>query len=248
MSRSRKKGFPPEDRNCRSRQDGLSDASAASDTSDRTQAADRSSALSTALQPEHLRIWFPAAALVVAVFSAYQPAWQGGFVWDDDLHLLNNPVLQADGLAKAWTSGDYINYWPLTFTVYRLEYDMWGLHPLGYHLVNIALHVVSALLVWRILEHLRIPGAMLAAAIFALHPVNVESVAWIAQLKNVLSLPLALLSVLFYLRHDRDGRWWQLAASVGFFLLSALAKGIALTLPVVLLACVWWQHGRIDAP
>ena len=86
---------------------------------------------------------------------------------------------------------------------------------------------------------------MLAAAIFALHPVNVESVAWISQLKNILSLSLALLSLLFYLRHERGGGWWQLAASVALFLLSALAKGMVLTLPVVLLACAWWQRGRI---
>jgi tetratricopeptide (TPR) repeat protein len=230
MSRSRKNEFPSAERN---RRQGV-------------RTAGGTSALATTLQSEHLRSWLPAVALIVAVFFAYQPAWHGGFVWDDDLHLLNNPVIRLpDGLARAWTSADYINYWPLTFTVYRLEYDLWGLNSLGYHLVNIALHALSALLVWRILEHLRIPGAMLAAAIFALHPVNVESVAWIAQLKNVLSLPLVLLSVLFFLRHDRDGRWWQLAASVGFFLLSALAKGIGLTLPVVLLACVCWQHGRI---
>ena len=109
--------------------------------------------------------------------------------------------------------------------------------------MNIALHAISALLVWRILERLRIPGALFAAAIFALHPVNVESVAWIAQLKNTLSLPLALLSLLFFLRHEREGGWWRLALSLGLFLLSALAKGMTLTLPVVLLACAWWQRG-----
>ena len=100
-----------------------------------------------------------------------------------------------------------------------------------------------ALLVWRILEHLRIPGALFAAAIFALHPVNVESVAWITQLKNTLSLALALLSVLFYLLYERDGGRWRFAMSLGMFLLSALAKGMTLTLPVVLLACAWWQRG-----
>ena len=154
------------------------------------------------------------------------------------------PRAQTRGLLQTWTPGTYINYWPLTFTVYRLEFEVWGLNPLGFHLVNIALHAISALLVWRILERLRIPGAMLAAAIFALHPVCVESVAWIAQLKNTLSLALALLSVLFYLRHEREGGSWRFAVSLGLFLLSALAKGMALTLPVVLLACTWWQRGR----
>ena len=98
---------------------------------------------------------------------------------------------------------------------------------------------------WRILTHLRVPGAMFAAAIFALHPVNVESVAWITQLKNTLSLPLTLLSVLFYLLHEQHGGRWRFAASLGMFVLSTLAKGMTLTLPVVLLACAWWQRGRI---
>jgi protein O-mannosyl-transferase len=216
-----------------------------------------------------------AAILVIAVFLAYQPAWNGSFVWDDDTHLVNNPVLSPGGLAETWTPGSYINYWPLTFSVYRLEYELWGLNPLGFHLVNIALHAAAALLVWRILLLLRVPGAMLAAAIFALHPVNVESVAWISQLKNVLSLSLGLAAMLFYLLHEQNGRRkgdrhllceapegpfrqkvpvtfsarcerWRLALAVGLFFLSTLSKGMMLTLPLVLLACAWWQRGRID--
>ena len=127
------------------------------------------------------RIWLFVAALVAAVFLAYMPCWHGGFLLDDDIHLVRNPILQPGGLAKIWVPGRYISYWPLTFTVYWLEYQLWGLEPLGFHLVNIALHVLAALLVWRVLVRLQMPGAMFAAAIFALHPVAVESVAWIAQ-------------------------------------------------------------------
>ena len=130
---------------------------------------------------------------MVAVFLVYQPAWHGGFIWDDDLHLLNNPVLNPR-LLKTWVPGTYVNYWPLTFTAYRLQFEVWGLNPAGFHIVHIAVHAISAIFVWRILVHLKAPGAMFAAALFALHPVNVESVAWISQLKNVLSLLLALLS------------------------------------------------------
>ncbi len=220
---------------------------AAIEPPDRAETADGTASLPAVPERENLRSWLAAAALVVAVFSAYQPAWHGGFLWDDDLHLLHNPViLRPDGLKQAWLSGEYINYWPLTFTVYWLEYKAWGLDPLGFHLVNIALHAAAALLVWRLLERLRMPGALLAAAIFALHPVNVESVAWIAQLKGLLSLSLGLLSMHFYLWHEREGGWRPLAAAAALFLLSALAKGMVLTLPVVLLACAWWQRGRID--
>jgi Flp pilus assembly protein TadD len=192
-----------------------------------------------------LKDWLFIVALLAAVILVYQPAWHGGFLWDDEVHLLNNPVLKPGGLLKAWVPGTYINYWPLTFTAYRLEFDVWGLDPLGFHIVNIVLHAISAILVWRILGHLKAPGAMFAAALFALHPVNVESVAWIAQLKNVLSLLLVLLSVLLYLRYEERGQRWCFLWSIGVFFLSALAKGMAVTLPVVLLACAWWQRGRI---
>ena len=189
--------------------------------------------------------WLFAAALLIAVLLAYQPVWQGGFIWDDDTHLVNNPVLKPGGLARIWVPGSYVNYWPLTATAYWLQFRIWGLNPLGFHLVNIALHALSALLVWRILVQLRVPGAMFAAAIFALHPVNVESVAWITQLKGILSLLLSLLSAWLYLLYEQQGKQWCFALSLAAFLLSTLAKGIALTLPVVLLACTWWQRGRI---
>ena len=178
-------------------------------------------------------------------FSVYQPAWHGGFLWDDDSHLLNNPVLRPGALAEVWVPGTYINYWPITFAAYWFQYKLWGLQPLGYHLVNLALHAISSLLVWRLLVRLRVPGAMFAAAIFALHPVNVESVAWIAQLKGVLSLLLTLVSVLLYVGHERYGGRWRYAAAVAAFLLSGLAKGAAVTLPIVLLSLAWWRRGRI---
>jgi protein O-mannosyl-transferase len=186
-----------------------------------------------------------AFALIVVVFLAYQPAWNGGFVWDDDLHLLNNPVLKPGGIGKIWVPGNFANYWPLTSSVYWLEYEMWGLDPFGFHMVNIALHVISAILLWRVLTCLRIPGAMFAAALFALHPVNVESVAWITQLKNTLSLTLTLVSVLLYLQHEQQGGTRRYVLSLVVFFLSTLAKGMVLTLPVVLVACDWWQRGRI---
>ena len=98
--------------------------------------AQRPPAVLGAVRP---RDWLFAAALVVAVFLAYQPAWQGGFVWDDDTHLLNNPVLKPGGVFRTWVPGSYVNYWPLTFTAYWLQYQLWGLEPVGFHLVNIAL-------------------------------------------------------------------------------------------------------------
>lgn len=190
--------------------------------------------------------WFLAAVLTLVVFLAYQPAWHGSYLWDDDTHLLKNPVLKPGGFLQTWVPGTYANYWPVTADVYRLEFELWGFDPLGYHLVNIALHALSAILLWRILLRLQLPGALLAAAIFALHPVNVESVAWITQLKNTLSLSLALGATLAFLRYEQENRGWQFAVSIALFLLSALAKGMTLTLPVVLLALAWWQRGAIS--
>jgi len=136
------------------------------------------------------RVWLLGLLLVAATLLAYQPAWQAGFIWDDDEYVTNNPLLTApDGLKRIWFSLDSPSqYFPLTYTVFRIEHSFWGFKPAGYHWVNILLHAINALLVWRLLRRLSVPGAWLAAAIFALHPVQVESVAWVTELKNVLSL------------------------------------------------------------
>ena len=144
------------------------------------------------------RGWLKGLLLVGATLFAYQPAWHAGFIWDDDVYVTGNRLLTApDGLWRIWFSLDSPSqYFPLTYTTFRIERALWGLNPAGYHWVNFLLHAANALLVWRLLKRLRVPGAWLAAAIFALHPVQVESVAWITERKNVLSLLFFLLALL----------------------------------------------------
>lgn len=143
--------------------------------------------------------WRLGLLLVLATVIAYQPVWKGGFLWDDDIHLGQNPMLsEPGGLRQIWSSPDSPQYYPLLFTSFRLEHSLWGLNPAGYHWVNLLLHAASAVLVWRVLRRLPMPGAWLAGMLFALHPVNVETAAWISQQKNTLAMVFFLLSVLPY--------------------------------------------------
>ena len=194
----------------------------------------------------HTASWLFAIALVIVVFLIYQPAWNGGFLWDDDLHLLNNPVLKPGGLARIWVPGTYINYWPLTSTAYWLQFKIWGLDPLGFHMVNIALHAISALLLWRVLLQLRSAGGDVRGG----HLRRASGQCGERGLdRAVEEHPLAdsgahLRAVLFAVRAAKAGDG-DLPCRSASFLLSTLAKGMGLTLPVVLLACDWWQRGRI---
>ncbi len=187
-----------------------------------------------------------AMALAAAVFAAYQPAWHGGFIWDDDAHV--RPDLQSwNGLYRIWFDVKATQqYYPLVHSAFWLEYRLWGKATLGYHLVNISLHVLAALLVAVILKRLKVPGAYLAAAIFALHPVEVESVAWITELKNTLSAVFYLSAALVYLRFDQGRKipWYFLA--LGLFVLGLLSKTVTATLPAALLVVFWWQRGRLS--
>ncbi|MCH8251559.1 MAG: tetratricopeptide repeat protein [Planctomycetes bacterium] len=142
------------------------------------------------------------AALFAVCIIAYSPALEGGFVWDDDKYVSENPALRSlHGLGRVWFEFDATpQYYPLVFTVFWVEYQLWGLNPLGYHIVNVALHALCATLLWRVLGRLTVPGAGFAAAVFALHPVHVESVAWITECKNVLSGAFYLAAALAYLR------------------------------------------------
>jgi hypothetical protein len=187
-----------------------------------------------------------ATGLVALTLLVYITAILSGFVWDDDTHLIDNMVLKEYGLYRSWFTSEQFNYWPVTWTSYWLEYQLWGLNPTGYHAVNVLVHAANALLIWRILIQLNVPGAWMAAVVFAVHPVNVESVAWISQQKNTLSMFFFLLSLLWYLRFDYSGHRGLYWTAVSLFVLAMLSKGAVATLPVVLLMCVWWLRKTIS--
>jgi tetratricopeptide (TPR) repeat protein len=209
-----------------------------------------------------LRTPLLACLLVVATFAAYQPAWHGRFLWDDDswTTLIDNLRHSVAGLRTMWTDPRALGqYYPLTASSFWLDYQLWGDWTLPYHLENIALHAAAALLFWRLLTRLRVPGAGLAAALFALHPVMVESVAWICERKNVLSLVFYLAALLCYARTVDDwsenpgegnatsGRrmLWYLAAGA-CFVAALTAKVTACSLPAAVLLLGWWKRGRLQ--
>ncbi|MGW8256074.1 MAG: tetratricopeptide repeat protein [Thermoguttaceae bacterium] len=141
------------------------------------------------------------AAIVLLTFFAYLPCLNGGFIWDDDKLLTDNELIKApDGLYSFWFTTKSLDYWPVTNSSLWIEWRLWGMNPTGYHATNVFLHIVEALLIWMILQRLSIPGAFLAALIFALHPVNVESVAWISQRKGMLAMLFSLLSIMWYMK------------------------------------------------
>ncbi|MHC5209189.1 MAG: tetratricopeptide repeat protein [Planctomycetota bacterium] len=204
--------------------------------------------------PAPQRPLIAAGLLVAAVCLAYLPVWSAGFLWDDDVLITeNDAVRSADGLADLWTGRGQLDYFPLTSSLYWLEWRAWGADATGYHVVNVALHALAVLLVWRVLLALRVRGAWLAASLFALHPVGVASVAWIAEGKNTLSLVFLAGSLLAWLRsaesrHDakpRAGGSRWLALSALLFACSLLCKTALVPAPFVFLLCVWWRWGRL---
>ena len=197
-----------------------------------------------------------ALALVVMPFIAYWPAIQeGGFIWDDDDYVTENKTLRdASGLKDIWISPKATpQYYPLVHTGFWMEYQLWELDPTGYHVTNVLLHALAALLLWRLLRWLSVPGAWLAAALFALHPVHVESVAWVTERKNVLSAVFYLSAALVHLKWaDAKGtgqrKTWAYVGALLLFVCALLSKTVTVSLPAALLLVAWWRDGRDGSP
>ena len=186
------------------------------------------------------------AALFALVFLSYQPAWRAGFVWDDDAHLTVSALRSWSGLARIWSEpGATQQYYPLLHSLFWLEHRLWGDAATGYHLANLSLHALAACLCGLFLRRLALRGAWVAAAIFALHPVHVESVAWISEQKNTLSTVFYLAAALAWLRFDADRSRRSYGIASTLFLLGLLSKTVVATLPAALLVLCWWRRGRI---
>ena len=198
------------------------------------------------------------SGLVVAVLLTYAPVWRAGFVWDDRAVLTANPCIVGPlGLRQLWTT-HFADICPLTLSALWLEHRCWDLSPLPYHLVNVLLHAASAVVLWQVLRGLRVPGAWLGAVLWALHPVQAESVAWVTEQKNTLSGLCFLASILCFLRwldlsppggsgvaHAPPiaGFWYGLSLLCAA--LAMAAKSSTVVLPVVLWLCVWWREGGV---
>lgn len=187
------------------------------------------------------------ALLVCAVCTAYFPALTGGFVWDDAAHVTKPELRSLTGLARIWFElGATQQYYPVLHSAFWLEHRLWGDVPLGYHLANLAFHVTAACLFATLLRRLAIPGGWLAAFLFALHPVQVETVAWISEQKNTLSLVFYLAAAFVYLRFDESRSPRAYALALVLFCLALLTKTVTATLPAALLVIFWWRRGRLE--
>jgi tetratricopeptide (TPR) repeat protein len=200
------------------------------------------------------RDWLWGFLLIALVFIAYAPVFGAGFVWDDESHLTKNPCIVGPlGLKGIWTSTQAV-YYPLVLTTFWVLHKFVGLNPLPYHILNVLMHAGSAVLLWRLLRQLGVHGAWLGAALWALHPVMVQSVAWVTELKNTQSCLFYLLSIIFFLSWEAQARVTRVvrinttlmfALSLTCFVLATLSKPSVVMLPVVLALCIWWRRGTV---
>jgi tetratricopeptide (TPR) repeat protein len=191
--------------------------------------------------------WAAVVALVGLTIAAYQPSLRNGFIWDDDDHFVKNPAMSApDGLRKIWSSLAVSRYYPLTLTTFWVQRRLWGLNPMPYHAVNIALHAANAMLLFLLLRRLDVRGAWVAAALWAMHPVNVESVAWVTELKNVQSGVFFFLALLCYLQFEQQIRPSWYAAALVCFAAALTSKPSTVIFPLVLLLCAAWQRRHLS--
>lgn len=196
--------------------------------------------------PFGLPSWALCGAIYLALLVVYSPTFGAAFVWNDVDYVTRADLQSLHGLWRIWFEpGATEQYYPLLHSAFWVEHRLWGDAPLGYHLTNILLHGTSASLLAFALRKLSVPGAWLAAGIFALHPVCVESIAWVSEQKNTLSTALFLTAGLIYLHYDESRRLRTHALATAVFVLALFAKSLTATLPAALLVIFWWQRGKL---
>lgn len=186
-----------------------------------------------------------AALLIALVVLAYLRVWDAGFIWDDDAHLTRNVcIVGPAGLTGIWTTAE-ATYYPLVLTTFWALHKLVGLNPLAYHALNVALQAANALLIWQVLRALNVRGAWMGAVLWALHPVMVQSVAWITETKNTQSCFFYLLAIFAFAKWNTSRRWWQLLLALVFAVAAMTSKTSTVVLPAILALVVWWQNGRL---
>src|SRR2546428_7754400 len=196
------------------------------------------------------RNWLWGLFLIALILMAYARVFRAGFIWDDESHLTQNPcIIGPLGLKEIWTSARAV-YYPLVLTSFWSLHKLVGLSPSPYHILNVLLHVASAVLLWRVLRQLDVRGAWLGAVLWALHPVMVQSVAWVTELKNTQSCLFYLLSIFWFLKVDAEEngnsvRWWRFGWALLFFVVAVLGKPSPGIFSFVIGLCVLWRGGRM---
>jgi protein O-mannosyl-transferase len=176
----------------------------------------------------------------------YYPSLHNDYIWDDDEYVYNNLTVQSpEGLKEIWLSYEMPQYYPMVFTTFWVEHKLWGLNPYGYHAVNLAIHIGNAILIYMILLNLYPALALAAGLLFALHPVQVETVAWITERKNLLGGLFYLLAIFSYVKFFETGRHKYYISSFFAFVLALLSKSITVSFVAVPLFIKWWRGEKI---
>ncbi|HEY1765134.1 MAG TPA: tetratricopeptide repeat protein [Opitutaceae bacterium] len=187
-----------------------------------------------------------ALAITLGALWIYGPSLGGTWLWDDGLEIHQNPALRSpDGWWRPWVHPEGMDYFPLKSTLQWIEWRLWGDQTAPYRWVSLGLHVLSSLLVWRLLARLGVRSAFLGGILFAVHPMAVESVAWISEFKNTVSLPPLLLAAIAYVDFDRTGSRWAHRRSLAWFVAALACKTSIVAFPAVILVFAWWKRGRI---
>ena len=253
MAKRRPKEKTPRQRSTSSKPTRQERRQAARDDAKAQRTVDTTSSSSLTAVPSYSRRDVLALlALGLLVIVSYLPAmlW-GGFVWDDRILTDAKPVQEVSGLWQIWFSPSAIegegHYWPIVYTTFWLEHKLWGYAPAGYHIVNVLLHLGNTLLVWHLMRRLSVPGTWVVAAVFAVHPLHVESVAWVIERKDLLSGLFYLAAVLAWVRFVEQPNSRRYAWSLVLYAAAMLSKSIAITLPAAFLIWHWWKQGRVTS-